>query len=66
MVHEDSQANWTERWIVGKFFQLLQADRFSVDGLTTHVFSPEACEDAFGLLQQRDAYSMGVSFAWPS
>ena len=57
-------ADWHELKIHQRFFDLVQAGRFSVEGLNTHRFSPRDAVEAFRLTTERRAETMGVWFDW--
>lgn len=57
-------ARWYLQTISALFFDLVRTGRYSLDGLNTHTFAPEACEDAYGLLTERRAETLGVQFRW--
>lgn len=46
------------------FFALLLAGRFDMDGMNTHRFRPEACEEAYALANERRGETMGIVFDW--
>lgn len=60
--HETS--DWHETRIMPKLYELIQAGRFSVQGLNTHCFSPHDAVDAYRLTTERRAETMGVWFDW--
>jgi D-arabinose 1-dehydrogenase-like Zn-dependent alcohol dehydrogenase len=62
IMHETK--DWHESRIYEKFFDLVQKGRFSVAELNTHIFEPTQCVEAFDLLTNRRAETMGVSFDW--
>lgn len=55
---------WTQRRIDELFYRSVQTGAFNLDGLITHVFSPEDCRDAYALAVDRREESMGVLFDW--
>lgn len=57
-------ADWHELRIMQRFYDLLAAGRFSVDGLNTHRFLPTQAVEAFALTTERRAETMGVWFDW--
>ncbi|MEI7578208.1 MAG: zinc-binding dehydrogenase [Armatimonadota bacterium] len=62
VMHETK--DWFEDRIHRTFFRLLGSDRFTLDGLNTHRFSPEACVNAYQLTTEKRAETMGVWFDW--
>ena len=61
--HHD-RGGWTQRRIDALFFKLLQDGSFPLEGLITHEFAPEACEDAYELAPERRAEAVGIVFDW--
>ncbi|MGV3617259.1 MAG: zinc-dependent alcohol dehydrogenase [Fimbriimonas sp.] len=61
-MHDDDR--WYLQTIAGLFFDLVRTGRYSLDGLNTHAFTPEECVDAYGLLTERRAETLGVQFRW--
>jgi 2-desacetyl-2-hydroxyethyl bacteriochlorophyllide A dehydrogenase len=57
-------ADWFESRIHQQFYRLLNAGRFSIDGLNTHRFLPHECVDAYSLTSTKRAETMGVWFDW--
>ncbi|MDD5348647.1 MAG: zinc-binding dehydrogenase [Chthoniobacteraceae bacterium] len=57
-------AEWNERTITELFFSLVTRGRFSVEGLNSHTFRPEACEDAYAVANRDRAHTMGILFDW--
>lgn len=57
-------AEWNDRSIAALFFQLVGDGRFDVGGLESHVFTPQDCAAAYGLISTRRAETMGVYFDW--
>ncbi|MEX1006427.1 MAG: zinc-binding alcohol dehydrogenase [Acidimicrobiia bacterium] len=63
--HSMTGPNWDgDRSLHELFFDLLQTGRFDVDGLVTNEFAPEQCVDAYELVQERRADTLGVLFDW--
>ncbi len=60
--HED--AEWNAGRIYRYFFHLLQTGRFSVDGLITHRFGADRCQDAYSLAVKARHDTMGILFDW--
>lgn len=56
--------DWHEIKIHHRFFDLLSAGRFSVDGLNTHRFLPRDAVEAYQLTTERRTETMGVWFDW--
>lgn len=57
-------AEWNERTITDLFFSLVASGRFSVEGLNSHTFRPEACEEAYTTANRDRAHTMGIVFDW--
>ncbi|MBN2713575.1 MAG: zinc-binding dehydrogenase [Planctomycetes bacterium] len=57
-------AEWTEARIVNLFFSLLERGRINMDGMNTHVFSPDQAIEAYDLAETKRAETMGVVFDW--
>lgn len=55
---------WTERKIDDLYFQSLRRGAFDVDGLVTHQFKPDACEQAYALVSDNRGAALGVIFDW--
>ncbi len=55
---------WTQRRIDAEFFKLVADERFKLDGLLTHEFAPEQCEEAYQLAEQQRGDTMGILFDW--
>lgn len=62
IMHETK--DWFEDRIYRTFFRLLESGRFSLEGLNTHKFASEACEDAYRLTTEKRSETMGVWFDW--
>ena len=58
----------TERWniqsIISYFFTLVSSGRFPLDGLTSHVFTPQDCAGAYATANRDRASTMGLIFDW--
>ncbi len=58
----------TERWniqsIVDYFFVLVSSGRFPLADLTSHVFSPHDCAEAYATANRDRASTMGLIFDW--
>jgi threonine dehydrogenase-like Zn-dependent dehydrogenase len=61
--HHD-RGGWTQRRIDALFFRLVRNGSFALDGLITHEFPPEACEDAYSLASGRRDEAVGILFDW--
>jgi hypothetical protein len=61
--HHDRDG-WTQRRVDALFFKLVRAGAFPLDGLITHEFAPEDCEQAYALVSERRAAAIGVLFDW--
>ncbi len=57
-------AEWTEESIIRLFFSLSSRGRFNLEAMNTHLFSPEQCVDAYALMTERRAETMGLLFDW--
>ena len=55
---------WTQRKVDAHFFELLLTGQFTLDGLITHEFSPEKCEEAYEQAEIRRDESMGILYDW--
>lgn len=60
--HDD--ARWNLKPITELFFSLVASGRFSLDGLNTHTFPAAECAEAYDLLTERRAETLGVRFIW--
>ena len=60
-------ARWdNDREIVRLFFRLATTGRFPLDGLTSHRFTPDACQRAYELAATARQDAMGIVFDWLS
>lgn len=57
-------AEWDGITIPKLFFSLACSGRFPMEGLTSHVFSPEQCEEAYLTANRDRATTMGLIFDW--
>jgi 2-desacetyl-2-hydroxyethyl bacteriochlorophyllide A dehydrogenase len=57
-------AEWTDAAIMHLFFSLAKSGRFSLAGLTSHIFSPDQCEEAYLTANRDRANTMGLIFDW--
>jgi 2-desacetyl-2-hydroxyethyl bacteriochlorophyllide A dehydrogenase len=57
-------AEWTEAVIGKMLFKLVETGRFSLEGLTSHVFKPEQCVEAYATANRDRSATMGILFDW--
>jgi 2-desacetyl-2-hydroxyethyl bacteriochlorophyllide A dehydrogenase len=57
-------AEWNGPTITKLFFSLAASGRFPLAGLTSHVFKPEQCAEAYTTANRDRASTMGVIFDW--
>lgn len=57
-------AEWHNATIMPLFFSLALSGRFSLEGLTSHVFAPEQCAEAYLTANRDRASTMGLIFDW--
>jgi 2-desacetyl-2-hydroxyethyl bacteriochlorophyllide A dehydrogenase len=57
-------AEWTEAVITKMLFDLVVTKRFSLEGLTSHVFKPEQCAEAYETANRDRSTTMGILFDW--
>jgi 2-desacetyl-2-hydroxyethyl bacteriochlorophyllide A dehydrogenase len=55
---------WNMRTLTKLVFDLALSGRFSLDGLTTHSFTPSQCEEAYAQANRDRAKTMGIVFDW--
>ena len=55
---------WDQRRIDERFFQRVHANRFPLDGLITHEFSPEQCAEAYELADTQRHETLGILYDW--
>lgn len=55
---------WTERRVDELFFKTLIGNRFPLDGMISHEFSPQQCGEAYSLAEQQRQHTMGLLFDW--
>lgn len=55
---------WDQAAITRFFFRLALDGRFPLDGLNSHVFSPDQCAEAYGVANRDRAKTMGILFRW--
>lgn len=58
------KGEWNHRRIVGLFLELAASGRFPLDGLTSHVFAPQDCAEAYATANRDRAATMGLVFDW--
>ncbi|HEX4140464.1 MAG TPA: zinc-binding alcohol dehydrogenase [Candidatus Methylacidiphilales bacterium] len=64
-VHDShNTAAWNEKTITHLFFELASSDRFPLEGLTSHVFTPADCAEAYATANRDRASTMGLLFDW--
>ncbi len=57
-------AEWNNATITRLFFALVGSGRFPLEGLTSHVFRPEQCAEAYATANRDRASTMGILFDW--
>jgi len=57
-------AQWTEPVVAKMLFNLVVTGRFSLEGLTSHVFKPEQCSEAYETANRDRSSTMGILFDW--
>ncbi len=57
-------AEWNDATITQLLFTLVSSGRFSLEGLNTHVFRPEACVEAYTTANRDRDKTMGIVFDW--
>jgi 2-desacetyl-2-hydroxyethyl bacteriochlorophyllide A dehydrogenase len=55
---------WNGETISQLFFTMAASGRFSLEGLNTHRFKPEQCEEAYSVANRDRANTMGILFDW--
>lgn len=55
---------WKQRQIDALFFRFVVSGRFSLEGLTSHVFGPDDYLQAYELADSRRGQTMGILFDW--
>jgi threonine dehydrogenase-like Zn-dependent dehydrogenase len=55
---------WTSASIIKLFFSLASTGRFPLAGLTSHVFAPDKCAEAYETANRDRATTMGLIFDW--
>jgi 2-desacetyl-2-hydroxyethyl bacteriochlorophyllide A dehydrogenase len=64
-VHDGhNTAEWNDTTINRLFFDLAASGRFSLEGLTSHVFAPADCAEAYATANRDRASTMGLIFDW--
>jgi 2-desacetyl-2-hydroxyethyl bacteriochlorophyllide A dehydrogenase len=59
-----STAEWHGASITRLLYDLVESGRFSLKGLTSHVFKPEQCAEAYATANRDRASTMGILFDW--
>jgi 2-desacetyl-2-hydroxyethyl bacteriochlorophyllide A dehydrogenase len=63
--HTMSDPRWNrDHEIYRLFFHLVGTGRFKLDGLNTHQFTPDACDEAYRLAETARESTMGMLFDW--
>ena len=57
-------AEWTEAIVTKMLFDLVVTKRFSLEGLTSHVFQPGQCVEAYETANRDRSTTMGILFDW--
>ncbi|GAB3616347.1 zinc-binding dehydrogenase [Okibacterium endophyticum] len=55
---------WPNERVRQLFLDLLSTGRFSLDGMISHRFRPEECQEAYELLAHSRESTMGAAFLW--
>jgi 2-desacetyl-2-hydroxyethyl bacteriochlorophyllide A dehydrogenase len=64
-VHDSHNTpEWNEGTVSKLFFNYATSGRFNMEGLTSHVFKPEQCMDAYTTANRDRASTMGILFDW--
>lgn len=64
-VHDtDNTAEWNNATMSHLFFQLAASGRFPLEGLTSHIFAPDQCAEAYETANRDRAKTMGILFDW--
>ncbi len=64
-VHDGhNTAEWNEKTITTLFFNLAASGRFPLEGLTSHIFAPQDCAEAYATANRDRASTMGLLFDW--
>jgi 2-desacetyl-2-hydroxyethyl bacteriochlorophyllide A dehydrogenase len=64
-VHDSHNTpEWHEKTVAELFFTYAATGRFNMEGLTSHVFKPEQCMDAYTVANRDRASTMGILFNW--
>jgi threonine dehydrogenase-like Zn-dependent dehydrogenase len=56
--------DWNSKKIIGLLFNLALKERFSLDGLITHQFKADRCEEAYETANTRRNETIGILFKW--
>ena len=57
-------AEWNEKTITHLFFDLAASGRLPLQGLTSHIFAPADCAEAYATANRDRASTMGLVFDW--
>ena len=57
-------ATWNDTTINRLFFSLAASGRFPLEGLTSHIFAPDQCAEAYLTANRDRASTMGLIFDW--
>ena len=64
-VHDSHNTpEWDEKTISALFFTYIASGRFNMEGLTSHIFKPEQCTEAYTVANRDRASTMGILFDW--
>jgi 2-desacetyl-2-hydroxyethyl bacteriochlorophyllide A dehydrogenase len=64
-VHDGhNTTEWHDATIVELFYSLATSGRFPLEGLTSHVFAPDQCADAYLTANRDRSSTMGIIFDW--
>ena len=59
-----NSADWNAGTITQLFLNLVDSGRYPMEGLTSHVFAPEKCAEAYATANRDRASTMGLLFDW--
>ncbi len=65
-VGANNTPEWNQATITQLFYDLAATGRFALEGLTSHVFKPEQCAEAYATANRDRASTMGILFDWTS
>ncbi|PAW77908.1 MAG: hypothetical protein B9S32_09935 [Verrucomicrobia bacterium Tous-C9LFEB] len=60
--HNNEQ--WNDATIAALFLSLANQKRFHLSGLSSHIFSPSQCEEAYATANRERSSTMGILFDW--